>query len=162
VADDEAAEGRAAAAGADAEAGVVELMVRHRAAMLAATMATVVVLTAACTHVDASRWVTDARETVRYRYERMWLPIPDAVSGFTLRLSFDRDLLVPGTELTPPRPDVDAEVEVLRAPTYHSSQDLTGTIRITDREADLLVIRVDLSSPSLSWHHAGRLRFAGQ
>ena len=64
----------------------------------------IVVVAAACTHLDATRWVSDARETVRYRYEQMWLPVPDAASGFTLRLSLDatssfraqnRDSLVP-------------------------------------------------------------------
>ena len=129
---------------------------------LAATMAAVVVVAAACTHVKATRWVTDARETVVYRHERMWLPFPDAVSGFTLRLSFDRSLVVPGAEVRLPQSGVDAEVRVLRAPTYSSAQDVTGTIRIVDREPGALVIRVDVASPSLRWHHAGRLRFEGQ
>jgi len=141
--------------------GVVELSERRRAT-LALSMATVTLFAAACTHIEARRTVTDGRETVRYRYERMWLPVPDAVSGFTLRLSFDRDLVVPGVEVGLPRPGIDAEVQVLRAPTYHSAQDLTGTIRIVNREPDVLVIRVDLSSPSLRWHYAGRLRFEGQ
>ena len=52
----------------------------RRWAMLATAMATAVVA-AACTHVDATRWVSDARETVRYRYERMWLPMRSAATS---------------------------------------------------------------------------------
>jgi hypothetical protein len=65
-----------------ASARMVELSERRRAT-LASTLTVVVILAAACTHVHASRTVIDARETVLYRRETLWLPVPDGVSGFT-------------------------------------------------------------------------------
>jgi hypothetical protein len=55
-----------------------------------------IALASACTHVEARRISVEQHETLVYRYERLLLPVPDAVTGFTLTLSLDRALVVSG------------------------------------------------------------------
>ena len=86
------------------------------------------------------------------------LPLPDAISGFTLLLQTDSAHLRPGAVIELPDSGVASFLAVLQAPSGDTTTNLAGTVRVVRVADRVLEAEFQVSAPQLAWAYTGRAR----
>jgi len=100
-----------------------------------------------------------ATDVFVYDYSRMYLPLPDAFSGWSFFLSLNPALVHASSTVALPHGSTKTAVLRLRAPSVQMAGDAEGTIVITSATPTEVVAIVDLACPFLDWRYRGTVRF---
>jgi len=102
--------------------------------------------------------VIPGKATVLELSEYRSIPLPDAISGYTLLLETDSTRLRPNALFHLPDSSMATFLAVLRAPSSDTTTDIVGRVRVLRITNQQLEVDFQLSAPTLKWSYSGRAK----